>query len=461
MINRPELVIMFTIPGPPPVSPVQHPDEGSLFLRVNQRVAGEVLKVGNEQVILSIQGVQVVARLTNPEQLTALIDRRFAQFLVKDMSNQVVTLQLLELPTQQSAAEVATTNREALLLKGLLNQIGLPATPENQILAQAVIRQGLPVTAEVLQDLRRVLEGIQPWGETEANLAVLLKSHQVPVSPETLRLLANSPAEVTQAFAKLVQQLGQLQQDGSISSSMRAQISQVLNVFSQAIIIGDQPAEVMIARLKNAVSLLGKSLEGELANLINTDVTDLERGLLALTRLRTELAARGYNALASDIDSFNDHLRLVHLFNSGGNEGKKNEWIRLELPVQFPVQGKADYEEELHPARIRIARDQSAEGIENVNPHYTRIIVQVDLSHDKSIEVDLSVVSHQLGLTITGTDSDISQAASSELESLKENLKSLGFETRYAQVETGTAISGETTSAVTSNLTKSDVNLEV
>jgi len=156
---------MFTIPGPPPVSPVQNPDEGSLFLRVNQRVAGEVLKVGNEQVVLSIQGVQVVARLTNPEQLTALIDRRFAQFLVKDMSNQVVTLQLLEVPAPQSNVEVASANREALLLKSLLNQIGLPATPENQILAQAVIRQGLPVTAEIIQELRSFLNGIQPWGK--------------------------------------------------------------------------------------------------------------------------------------------------------------------------------------------------------------------------------------------------------------------------------------------------------
>lgn len=452
---------MFTIPGPPPVSPVQNPDEGSLFLRVNQRVAGEVLKVGNEQVVLSIQGVQVVARLTNPEQLTALIDRRFAQFLVKDMSNQVVTLQLLEVPAPQSNVEVASANREALLLKSLLNQIGLPATPENQILAQAVIRQGLPVTAEIIQELRSFLNGIQPWGETEANLVALLKSHQAPVSPETIRLLANSPAEVTQTFAKLVNQLGQLQQDSSISTTMRMQINQVLNVFSQAIIIGDQPAEAMIARLKNAVSLLGKSLEGELANLIRTDATDLERGLLALTRLRTELAARGYNALASEIDRFNDHLRLVHLFNASSAEGKKNEWLRLELPVQYQVQGKSEYEEELHPARIRIARDQTSENINNVNPHYTRIVVQVDLARNQSLEVDLSIVAHQLGLTITGTDTNISQAASKELESLKENLKTLGYETRYAQIETGTALSGDTTSAVTSNLSQSDINLEV
>ncbi len=453
---------MFTIPGPPPVSPVQHPDDGSLFLRVNQRVAGEVLKVGNEQVVLSIQGVQVVARLTNPEQLTALIDRRFAQFLVKDMSNQVVTLQLLDLPSaQQNTETAASTNRESLLIKGLLNQIGLPETAENQILAQAVIRQGLPVTAEILQELRTTLNTIQPWGETEANQAAVLKSHQVPVSPETLRLLANSPAEVTQTFAKLVQQLGQLVQDTSTSSNLRVQISQVLNIFSQAIIPGDQPAEVMISRLKNAVSLLGKSLEGELANLIKSDISDMERGLMTLTRLRTELAARGYNTLAGEIDKFNDHLRLVHLFNASGSEGRRNEWLRLELPVQFPVQGKTEYEDELHPARIRIARDQNAEGNVDVNPHYTRIIVEVDLTKDQSIEVDLSVVSRQLGLTITGTNSEISQAAASELDSLKENLSSLGYETRYAQVETGIPFSSEATTGVSNSIMQSDINLEV
>lgn len=457
----PDFQNMFTIPGPPPVTPLQNPDDGNLFLRVNQRVAGEVLQVGNEQVVLSIQGVQVVARMTNPEQLTALIDRRFAQFVVKDMSNQVVTLQLLDMQTPQNNAEATSGNHEAVLLKGLLTQIGLPATTENQMLAQAAIRHGLPVTAEILQELSNALSAIQPWGETEANLAATLKASQVPVSPEALRLLANSTTEVTQTFAKIVQQLGQLREDGSISTTMRAQVTQVLNVFSQAVIPGDQPAEQMISRLKSAITLLGKSLEGELARALTTEVNDLERGLMALTRLRTELAARGFSSLAGEIDRFNDNLRLVHLFNTSTGEGKQNEWFRLEVPVQYPVQGSNNLEEELCPARIRIAREQSPDGTDQINPHYTRIIVQVDLTQNHSIEVDLSVVAHQLGLTITGSNSDISRAAKEELEELEEELGTLGYETRYAQVETGTAMHvGNNTRKIT-NLLQSDVNLEI
>jgi hypothetical protein len=428
---------MFQIPGLSPVSPVQHPDEGNLYLRVNQRVAGEVIKVANDQVILSIQGVQVVARLSTPDQTLALMDRRFAQFIVKDLKDQVLTLQLVE-QNNTGVPKPIGVNREAVLLKGLLDQIGIKPDAQNQSLAQAAIRNGLPVTAQLLQELSGILKPLQPWGDTEANLAALLKSQQVPVSPDTIRLLAKSPAEVTQSMGNIIYQLDQLLKTGNLSLPMRDQVARVLETFSQAIIRGDLPTDELVSRLKNAVTLLGKSIEGELARSGDPNRSELELGLLALTRLRTELAARGHTGIAGEIDRLNEYLRLVHIMNAESNElGQQNKWIQLELPVHYPVATANPAQPDLHPARIRIAREQDSDGHTRVNPNYTRIVLQVDLSDNQAIEVDLSVVSKQIGLAITGTDPDVARSAGMELDQLKAELSDLGYETRYSQVDTG------------------------
>ena len=45
------------------IQPIQ--DSVDQFLKVNQRFAGEILNVSNEQVVLSVNGVQIVAKMTS------------------------------------------------------------------------------------------------------------------------------------------------------------------------------------------------------------------------------------------------------------------------------------------------------------------------------------------------------------------------------------------------------------
>ena len=134
---------MLPVPGPLPINPVQKPDEGNLFLRVNQKVAGEILQVSNEQVVLSIQGVQVVARLTTPEQMTELIDRRFAQFVVKEFNPNAVLLQLVD--TNQASKPVAQSigQQETLVVQQLLQRMNIKADPASMLIAQELINQGI------------------------------------------------------------------------------------------------------------------------------------------------------------------------------------------------------------------------------------------------------------------------------------------------------------------------------
>ena len=184
---------------------------------------------------------------------------------------------------------------------------------------------------------------------------------------------------------------------------------------------------------------------------------------MALAKLRTELAARGFTSVAGDIDRLNDYLRLVHLSNTDSSDPRvQNQWFRLELPVHFQANPNASLRDDLRPARLRISREKDGNGKSKVDPSYSRIVIQMDLSPTDSIEVDLSIVSKQIGLAITTTNNHIRDAAADELDSLKEGLNQIGYITRFSQIETGPIQqSNEATQLPDVALLSGSINVEV
>lgn len=433
---------MLTIPGPPPVNSVQRSDESNLFLRVNQRVAGEILSVANDQVVLSIQGVQVVARLTTTEQMAELVDRRFAQFVVKDATQNVILLQLAETDVKPSTPEGRAQQRgEPQFVSGLLKNLGLAADETNKLIARQMIRQGMQLNAETMNEIRAALAKLPQMGENEINHAVQLKSLGVPISPGTIELMGKSPAEITQTITNLVKQLQGLT---NLPENLQESVNTAIRILSQAVVQGDRPASELIQNLRNSITLLGKSVENELLkNTLQPGGTELELGLMAISRLRSEMAARGNTSIAGDIDRLNDYIRLVHLPNAEPNTPTaNNQWFRLEIPVQYPVQARQNLPEDAHPARIKVARD-NGEGGSRVDPRYTRLVIQVDLSPGQTVEVDLSIVAKQIGLTVTATSESLRSAAESEFPLLKDDLEELGYQTKYSHIEKGRVTSKE------------------
>ena len=112
--------------------------------------------------VLSIQGVQVVARMSTPEQAATLVERRFAQFIIKDMSGELLTLQLVD-PRSSSTQQTSSTSDTQLLSK-LMIQLGIADSGENQIIAQAAIRTGLTITPALINELQTVLSRYPAMG---------------------------------------------------------------------------------------------------------------------------------------------------------------------------------------------------------------------------------------------------------------------------------------------------------
>ena len=272
--------------------------------------------------------------------------------------------------------------------------------------------------------------------------------------------MGKAPSELTRVLGQLGTELQQLATDVRLPNSLRTQIETAMRILNQGIVQADQPIADLVQNLKNAITLLGKSVEHELVQA--NPQSELEQGLIVLNQLRNQMAQRGNLSVARDIDQLNDYLRLIHLPNSNSNNPKiQNEWIRVEIPVHFPIQTNPPRDEDLVPARLRIARENRDEN-GKIDPNYTRVVLQMEISTDQMMEVDLSVVSRKIGLNITTPDEFTREAALEELDQLISDFSELGFETRYSHIDTGAIVASDGVDLL-SNLTHNagSVNLKV
>ncbi len=431
------------ISTPPTISPIspQNPSEAALFLRVNQHIAGEVIKVDNEQVVLSIQGVQIVARMSTPEQTANLVNRRFAQFIVKDMSGELLTLQLID-PRSLVPSQIAVKSESQLLSK-LFTQLGIVDSAENQIIAQAAIRSGLTITPALIQEMRDILGGIPNWTMEQAEAATLLKSFGLPATANSINLMIHTSPEIVGQIQDLIQQLAQVMMNSRLPVHIQEQVQNSINVLSQAFVDASLPTSELAGKIQNAVILLGKSIENELLRASQHDgvgnvANNLEQGLMVLSKLRNELVSQGLTKLAESIDQFNDSIRLVHLYHSSSSDGSAtNQWIRMEIPVTFPMQAQQTAQDQNNKpcARVRVARNPDSDHL-SVNPQYTRLVISMDINDQDTVEVDLSVVGHAAGLSISTSNSMLTTIARAELPELCEDLLKSGYDTKISQVET-------------------------
>jgi hypothetical protein len=446
-------------------SSLQNQSESTLYLKVNQHIAGEVIKVDNEQVVLSIQGVQIVARMITPEQTASLIEKRFAQFLVKDTSGDVLTLQLVD--TKSSVNQLTLSTNNTRLLSKLLVQAGIEDIQSNQWIAQTAIRNGLIITSNLVDELQSVLCKIPNWSMEHATAAATLKANGIIISPESINLMLNASKDISGQVLKIIHQLTQALADKRLPSPLIELAKNSLQILSHAVVDASLPADVLVTKLQNAIILLGKSVENELLKTIgepfkNLSANNLERGLMVLSRLRNELATHGMTSLSGGIDQFNDSIRMMHLYHSSStSESASNQWIRMDVPVTFPMTSPQlpQRPEEQPSVTIRIARNPDDDGI-RIDPRYTRVVIRMDIDKEDVIEVDFSVVDHAAGIFISTSNSQLTTIARNELPTLQEDLMHLGYDTKVSQVETEAKLLNKMDGTSPYNTILTGINLE-
>ncbi|MCL4559604.1 MAG: hypothetical protein M1281_03185 [Chloroflexi bacterium] len=409
--------------GPVPLTPVYRSAEPALSLQPNQRITAEILQVSGDRVALSIQGVTVLARLSSPEQASMLVERQFTQFIVRDVSSQSITLQLANSPAAPAAAsQLRSTN----LLPRLLQEIGLPALPENISLVRASLSQGLPITPALIRELQQALASGGSWDARDAQLAAWLRACGLPLTRGSLELAREMHPDIGQVAGRLQSLIGSLPGvPAALTEDARA-------VLMQINLAAGGPAENQPTRVIQAVKLLGRSLEHSLAEAVlngsSLTVNEAESGSLILARLRAALPQNKTHSLRSALDAFLDGLRWVHFLNAlPDSDPIQGRWVHLNLPFQSCSPGK-----EPGTIHLKVAYDSRGENT-RINPCYTRLVFQIDLPAGEKLEVDLSVAGRQVSAEITASSQVLCDLARFELPDLETGLARLGYSMKRSQ----------------------------
>ena len=426
--------------GPPSITSPARTDDANLSLRVNQRIVAEVLNISGESVTLSLQGVHIVAKLTSQDQAAALQEHRIAQFVIRDLIANTVLLQLVS-----PVKIIPNADREGMvdLAANLLQIAGLPPTEENLQILRAMLSQGMTVDKQTLEELKYTLQQLGSWNENDAKMAASLKNAGLPLSADILKFLKESPGGFGNQISQLLDQLQSLaRQTQSPQLSQSAQ--QVLEYFRSMILEWSSSPATMAEKLRSAVMASGRSLENQLAELVEKGISpgmkSSSLGVLSIANLRQELIKAGLFDILQELDQFQDGMRYTHLINGeSGSSGPAGQWASLEIPLHmaFPAQpGMANQSAQLFEGLIKIAYQKDGEN-RTINPEFTQIVIQINLGKHDSIEVALSIAGRQVGADVLASSSQLNEFAKEEMNSLSEGLSQLGYKLQTNRCQVG------------------------
>jgi hypothetical protein len=445
--------------GPAPILPVTQPEDPALGLRINQRIAAEVMRINGDRVVIAVQGVPIVAQLASSEQAAVLVEHQQHTFVVQEASAGKVLLRLLQPAEGRPAGQAKTTNASrADWLATLLQQIGVASTPGNIQLAQAMLAHRLPISAEGLNELRQALISASSLtGDSSSEriqAAVWLKSRGIPITAGSLELAEADWPSFSDHYAQVLSRLRLLAGRTGLPDDLGRLVRQALEAMEKAVVRLDLPAESLAGRLRLTAGMMGQSVENELLHLlldrsgeepVNAPLQpERFHGSLLFSHLQGELARHGHQELADLLRDMLDYLRWLHLLSQDVPDTGATRWAVLEIPVVFAASGSAEARG-LSDAQLRIAYGSPSGGT-GVDPGYTRLLIQVDLPADgdpdarpgsRRLQVDLSLYRQLVRACVTLASPDYGDRARAELPGLAEGLQALGYTLQSASVQVG------------------------
>lgn len=428
------------VSGPAPIATVQRTDDTTLAMRLNQRFAAEVIQVTGDRVVLSMDGVQIVARMTSLEQASQLIEHRYAQFAVKDMTSSTITIQLLS--QGQGTGQLSSTLTPELI-PNLLRYAGLPVNQVTEMIGRALVSNGLPVTPELVTEMHNVLMQETNWDQNTAQLAAALKAAGLPLSSGALSLAKSDFPALVQMVTNLQARLEALQQS-NVSLVSREVAKNAADLLRHLVVSMQENSETMQTSLQELFRILGTPIEKELANFIQkgdqNPVLDASgKSLMTLVVLRRLLSSDLSQAeLVREIDHFLEAARLMQLLNATPNSEPTHEpWLRLDIPLLMPNPSAkgAEPRKEYQTAHLKISYlpDNETGQIDPANTHF---VVNVDLDDKESIKINVSVAEKRVGVEVLTTTETTRALAEEELPGLQQGIETLGYILQSTNCET-------------------------
>ena len=410
--------------GPSAISSINALSKPEASLRPFQRVSAQVLEVTGTTALLSVEGIPIVAQLASADQATELLNRQTAQFVVTQLTKQKITLRMIKDDSAQTALTGSASNAPELAVR-LLEQNHIPPTVNNLMMARSILRQHLPITDNLLQELMEALSEYGSWGSAEADVAAALKAAKLPVSAQTIALVSRQPTKISDSISQLITLLNDTARP-DLPAEILKQLEFNMWLLNGMILDGDEETSSLAEQLKAALETLGRSLENTLLEgSQNPEAVSSEISLASLARLQKMMEQIGKNQAAESIGKFLEDMRLNQFLNA------KPDWLDINIPIH-----NVRITERFSTARLRIARDAKSAS-RKIDPASTRLMLQVDINPGETVEVDLVVMGKQIRTSVTAPNPGWGEQAESELPSLEQGLQSLGFTLKEAQVRIG------------------------
>jgi len=422
-----------TIAAPQGVSPVSLSPAQELNLHPYQRVTAEILQVSKVQAVLSINGYPVVAKLSSPQQAAELLMQKSARFIVSQMDDETIVLKLLRPGQSPDLAESLFVPVKDLATR-LLEQTGMQTNLSNLMMTRAVLNQRLPVTQGLLDEVSGVLSEFGVWGQNEADLAAAIKAAGLPLSAGSITLAGRSVVQLGESLAEIIHTLQNAASNPNLSEEVKQMVRGSLQTLQAIIPDWGSPVNQLAHSLQQYVQLFGRSVENILREgLQDKNSPGTDKSLLSLAHLQQALSKNGETDLSKNITRFLDDVRQNLLMNVKPDPVPgRGEWTVLGLMLKSP---EAADEKQNIMARLRVSRQSNQK--KGINPDYTHIIIQVDLSENAPMQVDLSLAGHQARATVTAPTPAASTRARDELPGLEEGLQKLGYLLKETQVDIG------------------------
>ncbi len=423
-----------SLPGPLPLPPIQAQDLTNLSLQVQERITAEVLQVAGERVYLSIDGVQVVARLTSSDQAARLMERRKAKFIVKEHSAREILLQLVG----SSEAEQPSPAGEVALIPELLVRAGLEADPLNKLLAELLLSRGIPIDREVIQAVREFLERYQRTDQQEISTAVAVLIRGLQLSPGAVDLVQDSLPQLAEILESLLQQLRK--KASQEKHPLRYYLSQAANQLEAMLIPAGGPKEEISANLQRALPMLANSIESQLAALIKEARSPLDqalekRGMLSAAALLglEKNKQGGAGDLQGLLRTCLNRLRMTQFVNSAASSpDQQPQRLQIELPLvmaQTPREGRPKN------ALLRIhSRQEAHTGKLDAGQIQLKLIIE--LAAEEVLSIEITIVGKRIQGQVSSSNSRLQQAAEQEIELFKHSLEEEGYTLHELQCTT-------------------------
>ena len=440
-----------SFPGPISVSPINNTNEQFFGLRAYQRITAQVISITGTTAILEVDGHPVVAQLTSADQAATLSSQPTAQFIITQLNDQSVTLKFVKNEQAQPTLVGIVANGPELAER-VLESNNLPVTTANLMMTRSLLKQQLPVTPELLNELQNALTEYGKLGEADMDLAAAMKSAGLPVTAQSLALAAQTPATTAQTLSQLIQSLTQTASQ-EIPEELLKQLTANLQTLRSLILTADGNSSQLADQLKAAVEAFGQSIENVLLKKIqNSGKSISEKNLTSLVKLQNMLEQLGEKETVQTIKEFLADIRREQLMNVKPEQPRGyDEWAQIGFVIQNTNQRT---EEKFSSARLRIARGPK----ENTN---TRLILQVDLQSGETVEIDLALAGRQIKTLVKSPDLMWCEAAQNELPSLADALNELGYTLKDFQVSVETPQTFSRLQPGTGSLHLMTVNIEV